>query len=230
MPLTGKPTHKLVMTEIAEFVDFCRSQLKPILGKSGNLLYSAASTLKPGEIYLIGLNPGGSPNDISQTVQDSLNSLGAKTSNSFLDESWRIRGRDLHEGQAPLQKRVNWLLTSLGAKTRDVCASNLIFERTSNSRNIDYPAMADICWPVHQEILRIVRPKLIVCFGNSAVSPYQYLKMRLEAASEFKFPSGHGSWTCRSFRSALGLKVVGLPHLSRYAVNQHPSVLQNIRA
>lgn len=92
-----------------------------------------------------------------------------------------------------------------------------------------YPELAETCWPVHVAILKLVRPRLIVCFGNSAVSPYTFLRAKLPVTSEIAFESSHGMWKCRAFWSGR-MCVVGLPHLSRYAVDRHPRVLRRLRS
>lgn len=132
------------MDVIDGFQEFCRAQLRDILPASGNILYSSASTLKPGDIYLLGLNPGGDPCEIKHTVKDTIGQMPMKDSNSYLDESWSHRGKRLDIGQAPLQKRVDWLLTSIGLQTRSVCASNLIFQRTRSARSLDFHNLLEV--------------------------------------------------------------------------------------
>ncbi len=203
-----------------------------ILNESGNILYSSASTLRRsntstlqrGPVYLLGTNPGGDPKEYKyNTIQDTLDALPNKTENSYIDEKWGRRpGKQKH----PLQRRVIWLLNDLdnnGLKTKDVCASNLIFQRSRNTKrkNIDFKKCADICWPVHERILQVVSPSLIIAFG---IETYYYLRSKLGNGNEITFPSGHGTWKCRSFRSDSDILVVGLPHLSRYAVDCHDDV------
>lgn len=216
------------MNNVHKLVDFANGQLAPILGVSGNVLYSAAQTLRPGKIYLLGLNPGGDPEKIRQTVGESLRMLDGRTRNAYLDEEWRWRGKLVPKGESPLQKRINWLLTSLGSRVENVCASNLIFIRSASDSGCGFPGMADLCWPVHQEIMSMVKPKLILCFGNSRISPYSYVRNKISISKETTFPSGHGRWKCRAFQSSVGAKVVGLPHLSRYSISSHPEVLDYI--
>jgi hypothetical protein len=73
--------------------------LRPMLRLSGEVLYSAASTLRPGEVYLLGHNPGGDArNRDLPTVGSSLDDLPTKTINSYLDTLWNGRA----EGRAPL--------------------------------------------------------------------------------------------------------------------------------
>src|SRR5437016_3951996 len=156
------------MNDLARVVDTARQALAPLLDRSGNILYSAASTLRPGPVYLLGLNPGGDPTG-HETIREMLERLPSRTANAYLDESWE---RQSCPGQAQLQQRVAWLLQQLGLQVRDVCASNLIFTRSKATAGAGYPQTADMCWPVHDTILDIVRPRLVVAYGNSSMSPY----------------------------------------------------------
>ena len=87
-------------------------------------IYSSHNTLSPGDIYLLGLNPGGKG---YISIDKHLNDLLTKGTNSYLDEEWENGISKWSKGDAPLQKRVIYLIESLGYNVRDVCASNLIF-------------------------------------------------------------------------------------------------------
>jgi hypothetical protein len=207
-----------------EIVDFARTQLASELPRSGEILYSAASTLRPGPVYLLGHNPGGDPNDRGlPNVGQSLDDLPTKTINSYLDTVW---SRQHGVGQAPLQRRVVWLLESLGLKPRDVAASNLIFVRSRDVARSRFGEYARLCWPVHERILDVVKPRLLLVYGNSGASPFGFLRDTFGADVDERCPSGHGKWMCRSFQVPRRFRVVGLPHLSRYDVSGHPEVIE----
>jgi len=207
------------MSNLKKFISFAESKLGDMLKESGNILYSSASTLRPGSVYLIGYNPGGDPDCIKTTIQETLNGLPGKTENGYIDESWG--GKEA--GKNILQCRVRYLLEDIcGLKTEEVCASNLIFKRSEDAKSIKFKECADICWPVHERIIQIVSPSLIIAFGNGNNSPYSYLRNRLKGKDEDWIKSGYGKkriWYCKSFRSDKGILVIGLPHLSRYAIN-----------
>lgn len=217
------------MNAAQRIADVARRQLADVLELSGEVLYSAAATLVPGPVYLLGHNPGGdSANPALSTVGSSLAELPTKTINSYLDTLWS--GRQV--GQAPLQRRVIWLLRGLDVDPRSVAASNLIFARSRDAAGSRFDQFAGLCWPVHQEILRVVAPRLVISYGNSGQSPYQFLRRRVGVQGDVEetYPSGHGSWRCRSFVAVSGYRVVGLPHLSRYDISAHPDVLNWIKA
>ncbi len=176
---------------------------------------AATKPSRPGDIYLLGYNPGGSN---GPHLSNSINTLLSKVENSYLDEDWSNQAGEWKTGQAPLQKRVCWILNQLGYNPRKICASNLIFMQSRDANGVDYK-LSDICWKVHESILDIVKPKLLLVFGNSGISPYGYLHNKFGGEQEF-IPSGHGNWKLKGFNTIINgqpVYVAGLPHLSRYS-------------
>lgn len=198
-----------------------REQLADIMDRPGSILYSAHSTVSPGPVYLMGFNPGGSGGD---SLRRSVAKLPSRNENAYLDENWKNDQASWREGASPLQKRVIWLLEQLRLEPKTVCASNLIFTRSRGQDGVPYD-LADTCWPVHEAILEVVRPKLILAFGNSGVSPYNYLLQKLGGREDPPAESGHGSWKLKGFATTLEgrpIYVAGIPHLSRYSpVGKH---------
>jgi len=198
-----------------------------ILERDGEIIYSSHNTLKKGDIYLLGLNPGG---EGFTTIKNHLSNILKKETNSYLDESWENKITTWPIGQAPLQKRVDFLLRSMGYKTKEVCSSNLIFVTSRNSDEINY-GLAGYCWRFHQYILNIIQPKLILCFGVSSVSSYSFLH-DLYSGKETTIDSGHGNWKCKAFTTIVEGKrttVVGIPHLSYYNIVGKTEVIQWIK-
>jgi hypothetical protein len=198
-----------------EIPKIAKDALSEVLSKSGSNLYSSHETLKSGDVYLLGFNPGGAGGN---PVEQSINSMLTNTDNSYLDESWENRNGVWANGEAPLQKRIQWVLENIGLNTRDVCASNLISLKSRGASDISF-SLAKKCWPVHEAILNIIKPKLIIAFGNSEVSPYGFLHTILGGDEEY-FPSGHGNWSLKGFSCEINgrtVYVAGLPHLSRYS-------------
>ena len=113
------------MKTIGKLRELALSALEPILDRSGYVLYSDAASLRKGPVYLLGHNPGGSPEDQSaNTIRASLDALPTKTINNYLDEAWQMAsGRSFSRGQAPLQRRVVWLLQELGLPKLNVLHS-----------------------------------------------------------------------------------------------------------
>ena len=215
------------MTRIERFASDARRHLRQIARLSGEVIYSSAATLTLGPLYLLGHNPGGSPdNNDLPTIGRSLHKLPTRTTNSYLDYCWNGRP----PGGSPLQVRVRWLLEQLGLDPRRVLASNLIFPRSRDAATSKFEHFAELSWPVHEQILTLVQPRLILAFGNSGRSPYSFLARKFQMDSEARLPSGHGMWACRTFVVPGRFRVVGLPHLSRYRINGHPKVINWIKS
>jgi hypothetical protein len=200
-----------------QILEAAKKSLAHLLDQPGAVFYSSYDSLAPGDLYFLGFNPGGAS---ESTIGQCLDKFPTKTSNSYLDEIWDSNGRNASAGQSILQKRVTWVLEALGHHARDVCSSNLIFARSRDAVGVPFD-MADVCWPVHEAVLNLVKPKTILCCGNSSFSAYAYLKNRF-GGQESSSPPGvaeHGNWQIKSFKTEInGRKVVviGMPHLSRY--------------
>jgi uracil-DNA glycosylase len=214
---------------IEDFVRESRALLGPLLTKPGAVLYSSAATLRPGRFYFLGVNPGGA-NDT--TLDASLSKLPGLTINAYTDEDWSTqasaerRRRTWVKGGHMLQKNAQLLFQTLGTPVQHVCASNLMFPQTPTEDRCE-KAWADQCWPVHELIMNIVRPQVVITFGSRA---YDYVTARRGALKEHEtsIGSGHGKWRCRSTQSD-GLTIIGLPHLSRYSLAGRTAVLEWIK-
>lgn len=202
-----------------EFSEAAAEILLPIIDLPGAILYSAANTLKEGNYYFLGLNPGGFG---GRSIREHLACLPNITTNSYVDEEWEWGARGpLKAGTHPLQKNASLLFHWLDVPIENVCASNLIFSQSRGETGSWYPKLAHICWPVHELILDIVKPETIITFGRK---PFEYFSMKLKASSLQNKPSGHGSWVCREARSR-NFRIIGLPHLSRYHLHGKVDVM-----
>lgn len=215
-------------TSKADVLRIAREALKGQLSRSGTMIYSSHHTICQGDVYLMGLNPGG--DEKGPSLAENLEPSLARESNAYLDEAWGIYGKG-EEGNAPLQQRVKWLLEQLGFDVRKVFASNLIFMQSKNERDVTWED-ANVCWPVHEALLSIVQPRLILAFGNSSFSPYAYLHWRY-GGEQVQVDAGHGNWKLKGFHTCIAGKavfVVGFPHLSRYCPIGKQGVVDWIRA
>lgn len=199
--------------------------------KSGRILYSDAGTLKKGNIYLLGLNPGGKPDNENSDEWIINNVCRDVGKNAYIDEPWNRYSK----GKAPLQKRVCWLLNELDSEkgnseeesVKKVCVSNLIFKRSRKGNDIgdgdihNKYALANQCWAVHEFILNIVKPKLIIALGYSESAPTcSYLLAKLDGKEATYEHSNHDSLKLHKFWCYLNNRtdktlVIGLPHFSR---------------
>lgn len=218
----------IISPQKEELIRFDKKSLRHILQRDGEFIYSSHNTLKKGDIYLLGLNPGG---EGFIKIEEHLESILSKETNSYLDESWENRSGKWDKGEAPLQKRVNYLLDTLGYKTREVCSSNIIFVTSRNSNEVNY-GLAGYCWRFHEYLLEIIKPKVILCFGVSEISAYAFLRALLDGEELKNYPSGHGNWVCKAFRTTINNRptiIVGIPHLSYYNIIGKSGVIEWIK-
>lgn len=198
--------------------------------RPGKLLYSCLGTLRPGRLYLLGYNPGGDPRAETGTVRSHLASLGDTHPNwnEYLDACWRPGGRVYPPGVAPMQQRVQYTLAGLGHDVRAVCASNLVFVRSTGLDTLsERKLLAERCWRLHECIIDTVQPSCIIALGNDVLD-FIVTKSVPRSAPE-SFPSGHGKWACRVINVVLQERdtvIITLPHLSRYAIDHHPDVVE----
>lgn len=211
-----------------ELPDFARKQLGGLLNQPGKVLYSSHETLCEGDIYLIGYNPGGSEGrPISESILNMLNS----ESNAYIDEDWSNGSGDYEKGQAILQKRVALLIAELGYDLKTICASNLIFAQSVNVTGVS-STLADVCWPVHEAIIGIVKPKVVLVFGNSSPSPFLYLHNKYQGEIEY-FEAGHGDWQIKTFQANIhgrSVRIIGFPHFSYYSPKGKVQMLNWVQA
>jgi hypothetical protein len=212
-----------------EIPEIAKRNLADLLNKSGSILYSSHETLKPGNVYLLGFNPGGAGgNQLSNNIENLLNN----ESNAYLDESWKNLNGTWEIGEAPLQKRICWLLDTIGFDPREVCASNLIFFQSREAKDINFN-LAQRCWPIHEAIIKIVKPKLIISFGNSEISPYRFLHRMLGGTEVKPQPARQGNWKVKGFNTSINCQaiyVAGLPHLSRYSPIGKTNIVNLLRS
>ena len=206
-----------------EFISYAKDKLGEILNKPGTILYSSHKTIRKSDIYLMGTNPGGTE---GIDLRTNIDNLSNKETNAYLDEAWDSERTTYRKGEAPLQKRVQKILKGLGYNTREICATNLIFTQSKNLQALKYNFFdtANICWEVHEKLLSIVRPKIILVFGNSKQeSPYSYLEHKYQISKgTTEEECGYSNWKFKSFKTEKYL-VVGLPHLS-YSINPERAI------
>ncbi|MBL6082293.1 hypothetical protein JMJ56_30415 [Belnapia sp. T18] len=135
----------------------------------GTVLFSGRDTLKRGNLYIMGLNPGGEEkglNAIEGTIGQSLDKVQTNW-NSYADEGYAPSG-----GPNELQRRIRSVFEALGADPRQTFTTNAVFARAPGVQALTQRVGSpwnlwwDHCWPIHQLFLRIVRPRVIICFGN----------------------------------------------------------------
>ncbi len=141
-----------------------------LLDQSGSVFYSGRAAFSgTKELYLMGLNPGGDPEILKEsTIQRHTTNVLTNTPDNwsaYRDECWG----NSKPGTTGLAPRVLHLLRQLSLDPGLVPASNLIFQRTRRASHlVDRSELASKCWPFHEEVISILQPKVILCFGKCA--------------------------------------------------------------
>lgn len=205
---------------------------------SGNVLSVGPDAIKPGRFYVMGLNPGGDPENHDGTIAKSIvaRPLGWSV---FTHDCWLCDVRPCEHAPADKvlepsltrhQRNVLATLNALGTEPGSVAATNAIFARSTGEKTLagawDWWKM---CWPVHQLFLRQVRPEWIITLGlGLGTSAFAFLIDEAKRASG-KRPDIHaigsgktgGRWFSAKLPDGEGgvldLRVLGLPHPSYYA-------------
>lgn len=192
-----------------------------LLHSSGSVLYSSSHTLRPGPVYVLGLNPGGAE---GATLLDSLKGSRAGH-NAYLDEQWITKGRLQPIGQATLQRRVQNLFSVMGLPVRDVPASNLAFTRsTRTGKHLNFNGAISLCLPVHRVFIEAIKPSFLMTFGAMGNFGRAFKIRKMVGRS-----ADHGTW--RAYRGVAELdgrsfSFGNVPHMSVWASDKRAAVVQ----
>ena len=203
---------------INKFLKDCKEILgEDYLSKSGEFIYSATNTLRKGDVYLLGLNPGSSPDDkTKRTIKEDLENFEFTTINKTLDENWGRYTKNDH--QIKLPPLIHYLLDK---DLREICQTNLIFARSVNATSLDdFMSHADKCWPCHELILNIIQPKLLLCNGSGEKSSsYSYISKKFEVNDLEWNEHGNTNASWKVFNTTIlnrKIIVAAFPHTSYF--------------
>lgn len=210
--------------------------------KPGAVLSSGVSTLTDGSVYIMGLNPGGDPSKITEPIVRLI--APADGTSAYTHDCWQPKciepqpcrhldssGATRPEYLVRHQRNMIALAAALGATPSTLFSANAVFARSTRKATLyDQTGLSledwwDHCWPVHQQFLAIVRPRLILTLGyGEKSSAFGLLRSRCgypTAAPLVEEGRKSGWW----FAAALPLLdgtvlraiVAGAPHPSYFA-------------
>ena len=78
---------------------------KDLLNKSGGILYSSHKTIKPGDIYFLGYNPGGSGECVTKSRTALTMPSIQNEDNNYLDEDWENKQGESQQPRCALTKK-----------------------------------------------------------------------------------------------------------------------------
>ena len=167
----------------------------------------------------MGLNPGGDP------VKQRHEAISAHTDGVLHDkpdlrseyscESWLVRGRYCEPGEGGFQPSVVCLIEKLGQDPRDVPASNIVFVRTKNAKDLkDKDKLANDCWPLHRKVISQIQPILILSMGRAAQRILQEKTRSFEKSCSIRTGNGK-NYLAEIFRNERGCLYASVVHSSR---------------
>lgn len=184
--------------------------------RSGAVFYSGRSAFsRPSPVYLLGLNPGGSPLlQREETIARDMDAAITRSSDewsAYSDDSWKGKPPGTHG----LQPRVIHMFSALGLPPCRVPASNVVFVRTARESDLrrESAELLNACWPVHQAVIQALGVRVCLCLGRTAG---RWVRERLHADE----PDGElreanaRKWLSTSHRNADGMRVMTLTHPS----------------
>ncbi len=196
--------------------DFVKEIPGSLLDRSGSVFLSGRCAFNSqSDLYLLGLNPGGNPNDSSSLTirKDIDNVLHHRREDwcAFCDERWKKSG----DGKNAMQRGPLYLFKEVGRNPRCVPASELIFPRSIKFKLLTNPnALADKCWPFHQAVIERLGARVIVCLGRETgwrVRKYLCAQMKV---CEF-VEDNNRRWKSYLHKNQDGLFVADLTHPSQ---------------
>lgn len=192
--------------------------------KPGSIIYSADSTLKKGDFYFLGQNPGG--NDEKKYGEDSIMNqlLYSGEHNEYTEGEWAGAKGKIH------QYNIKRMFEDLGINIEDVFSTNLCFIRSQDTDKYkrDLDSDIDRFWPIHEYLLSVVKPKTVICNGAKA---REYFKKKMKHIYAHDKEPMENYWyykhTAESFKGILKtrdialdeLKILAIPHLSNITNN-----------
>ncbi len=188
---------------------------RKISDRSGSVFYSGRTAFaKSSDIYLLGLNPGGDPNDADTITLDIAEAKGRKDSawSAYKDQAWK---QGYSEGGMPMQRRVRHLISGLGLDIQSVPASNVVFVRSKREAALkaEKNFLLDTCWPVHEAVIRDLHVRLVLCLGGTAGA---WVRQKMGAhkwVGDFEEENDR-RWKSWAHKNSDGLHVVTLTHPS----------------
>lgn len=203
----------------AEILDAIPASLR---GLSGTALYSGLEAwIDACPIYLLGINPGGDPDEITGTIYEGaarlLNSPEFHSYSEYRDSQWGAPGGGLRPaGAHPFQRSVMHLLDALDLDAGKVPSSNMVYVRSRRAHHIDSDAMdgwAEECWPFHERMIERLGVRVVVAMGGQ-VGRFVRQKLRTgpDPVETFREANRRG-WASHTFTGP-GPWVVQLTHPS----------------
>lgn len=197
-------------------LDYVKLLPSALMNVSGSAFYSGKNAFQgQKDLYILGLNPGGSPIKQKEETLSWHTEKMLKNSNpnwsEYKDESWNGHS----PGTYGLQPRILHMLSVLGLSPYEVPASNICFVRSEREQTISkvFFTYAEMCWPFHSKVIQNLHIKVILCFGKRAGDFVRYKTKANRFIEEF-VEVNERKWRSQAFKSPDDLIVITATHPS----------------
>jgi len=197
-------------------LQFTRLVDPTLLGRSGSVFYTGrAAFSNPARLYILGLNPGGSPeSQAGETIGRDLEDwarLPARWS-AYKDGSWQ----GATPGTWGMQPRILHMLDKLGLDPYDIPASNVVFVRSSSESHLarEKSGLLERCWPVHRAVIERLGASTLLCLGGTAGRWVRNYLQADKLQNRFRERNARG-WTSEAHLGPNGVCVLTVTHPGR---------------
>jgi uracil-DNA glycosylase family 4 len=187
-----------------------------LLPRSGKVFYSGKNAFSsPAPIYVLGINPGGDPEEHREETVAShtawITTVAPSNWSAYRDESWMGE----RPGEYGMQPRLLYMFKTLGLDPGAVPASNLLFVRSRRQGDVaqEVQCFANLCWPFHRYVIETLQPKVVLCLGQTA-GKFVCAKVGAHERYATFTEQNKRRWQSNAYCSSAGLKVVVATHPS----------------
>ena len=187
-----------------------------LLATSGKVFYSGRAAFSaPSKLYMLGVNPGGSPQEhVIETIgwhTEKVLKQETPDWSAYRDEQWQ----GAHPGTSGMQPRVLHMLRELNLEPGRVPASNVVFLRSARENNLktQFKHLAELCWPFHRSVIEDLGVRVVLCFGQGSGN-WVCKKLNAKTPSGEFIENNNRRWRSNAFINSEGIAVVIATHPS----------------
>lgn len=189
--------------------------------RSGAVLYSGRAAFSgQKDVYLLGLNPGGSPQlQTKETIKSHVKAALERTRSNwseYRDESWAGKP----PGRHGMQPRILHFCKRLHIDPGLLPASNVVFVRSGREQGLldEKQSLLTACWPLHDAVIRQLGVRVVVALGGTCGQWVREMTGAHQAVDSFRENNARG-WGSDLHSAPSGLMVATLTHPSIAAWN-----------
>lgn len=195
------------MTMNQNDIDFTADRLGYDLG--WRFMMCPEAMMRTAAVAIVGLNPGGR--------RRHGPTWSSEDGNAYWTESWGGQA----VGMDPLQRQIQQLAGKLKVGQQDVFAAQFVPFRSNSWGDLtNHREAVEFARQLWTWTLAQSPAQTIICLGKKVVGPE--IAAIVGAKLDTVTSAGWGDQTIDVYRSAGGVKVVGLPHLGRFKLMGRP--------